>query len=150
MNRLDELLVPGDSLLVALPTAETFRRFQQILSGSPIDISWDELCLEIAIHDDAMLSTDARANYACKFVKFGILYNEDLNRTQLAGYVQCSSLQERRQQLGLDPVEAFLVVFSDSAELARSNKSFCESVSYTLCAKEHQAFTFGPEMLLTA
>jgi len=148
MQILSELKV-GDSVLVAVPTADTLNRLKDICSGSPIAIQWDHLCLQIA-EADYKVDWQAKgdASYGVKFLSFGIQYNEDAGRTVLAGIVTSDALQARARACGMDADFQCSVIFNDGGSLAHSNKSFIASVATTLVSKEETPFTFGPETIV--
>jgi hypothetical protein len=142
-------LESGSTVLAAVPTADTLQRLQEIFGGSPISINWDLLCLRLA-ESDAPASWRARdLTYFVEFTEFGIMYDEELGHTQLIGRVNSPEASARARECGMQADFIPSVVFTDNAQMARSNKSFITSVSTTLVTRQSKPFTFGQETIIT-
>ena len=140
----------GGTVLAAVPTADTVDRLRDIFGGSPIGINWDFLCLRLA-ESGAIehWNANAQALHLVEFTQFGIVYDEELGYSQLVGRVKGKSSDARASACGMPITFIPSVVFTDNAQMARSNKSFITSVSTTLVTRQTQPFTFGPETIIT-
>jgi hypothetical protein len=142
-------LESGATVLAAVPTADTLQRLQEIFGGSPIAINWDLLCLRLAESETPANWRTQDDTYFVDFTEFGIMYDEELGHTQLIGRVSSPVVRERARACGMSADFTPSVVFTDNAQMARSNKSFITSVSTTLVTRQTKPFTFGPETIIT-
>lgn len=143
-------LQEGNTVLVSVPSDQTIQRLQQILSGSPIEIKWDMICMQVAESNQSKSwKPDDGASYDVFFKDFGIRYDPETGQSFLVGFMGGTALDARSKALGMGADYLPCIMFNDGAQLGRTNKSFITSVATTLVTREDKPFTFGAETLLT-
>lgn len=141
---------PGDVFMVAPPDQRSLSRLKTIFSGGPISIDWNLVVLRLADTSSMDQKWEPRkVTYKVKFTDFGLVYDEELGRSVLAGTVDSPEAQARSNELGMgdsEPPFRLLVIFSESIQLSSTNKAFIASVANTLVEKELEPFVFGYEL----
>jgi hypothetical protein len=136
--------------LVTLPTQETKDRIAAIFGQSPFSVNVDHLSVRLAqsVRTTTKWEANPEAFYEARFTEFAIRYDSLRGRSILSGLLDCYEMSARANELvpSVDQLIPELVFCDPAPPLSQANRSFLNSVSHTLVAREERPFTFANEL----